>query len=171
MPMLKKIFSQKRKSRQDNVGNRHTTSRITLDPASAAILSKPFMPLDSRAMSPSDLLDSVGHPMIVPNFRHSSPDLSIYSNNSKVTLQEPKKKNKLNSSLKVRNLTESPPPLQSTTTQKDQIPVSEQQQSSNFSKISVTPTKSSQSALLLETSREDKTLVEEEKNNERGKNN
>ncbi|KAG2234359.1 hypothetical protein INT48_007226, partial [Thamnidium elegans] len=108
--MLKKIFSTKRK--QDP--GRHNTSKITMDPASTAILTRHFSPLSCRAKSPSDLLDIVGYPTTVL----FSPILY-------------------------------PTPLQHEENQRQRLTI----------RNNTTP---NHDTLLLETSREDKTLVEED---------
>ncbi|GAA5805042.1 hypothetical protein HPULCUR_010555 [Helicostylum pulchrum] len=108
--MLKKIFSTKRK--QDP--GRHNTSKITMDPASAAILTRHFSPLSCRAKSPSDLLDIVGYPTTAL----FSPVLY-------------------------------PTPFQHEENQRQRLTI----------RNNTTP---NHDTLLLETSREDKTLVEEQ---------
>lgn len=104
--MLKKLFYKRK--RQET--KRHNTSKITMDAASIAILTRHFSPLSCRAKSPSDLLDIVGYP-------HHSIVFSPVFNSTPVIQEEPV--------LTIRNNT--------------------------------TP----QEILLLETSREDKTLVED----------
>lgn len=133
--MFTKIFNQKRKRQEPG---RHNTSKITMDPASTAILSRHFSPLSSRAKSPSDLLDIVGYPFITNKYTQSSPELILYSTPLQLTNNDnnqPQEDNTTRQRLTIRNNTT--PPLQPPDTNHD--------------------------LLLLETSREDKTLVEEEK--------
>ena len=129
--MFKKIFNPKRK-RQDP--GRHNTSKITMDPASTAILSRHFSPLSSQAKSPSDILDIVGYPLSSNRFTQSSPELILYSTPLQMdnSMNEPQVKYTPRRRLTIRNNTTPPP------------------QSPNQHDI-----------LLAETSREDKTLVED----------
>jgi hypothetical protein len=124
--MFKKIFNPKRK-RQEPPG-RHNTNKITFDPASAAILNRHFSPLSSRAMSPSDVLDIVGYPLIQNN------DYSSFL--SPLSPKTP---------FKAMQEVASPPQSYRLTIQNNTTP---------------SPLPNQQSILLLETSREDKTLVE-----------
>lgn len=111
--MLKKLFNKRKRQEP----KRHNTSKITMDAASIAILTRHFSPLSCRAKSPSDLLDIVGFPHSIvfsPAFINSTPVKEAETEHVEPILT-------------IRNNT--------------------------------TP----QEILLLETSREDKTLVEEEK--------
>ncbi len=135
--MFNKIFNQKRKRQEPG---RHNTSKITMDPASTAILSRHFSPLSSRAKSPSDLLDIVGYPFITSKFTQSSPELILYStplqtNNNNQNNEEVDNNRQR---LTIRNNT-TPSPMESLSPDINH------------------------DLLLLETSREDKTLIEEEK--------
>ncbi|KAI8086883.1 uncharacterized protein B0P05DRAFT_532762 [Gilbertella persicaria] len=121
--MLKKIFSSKRKH-QDS-GTRHTMSRISMDPASAAILTRHFSPLSSRVKSPSDLLDIIGYP--VTSVKNNSPSPSGQTQSKSEEKTSPQYR------LIIRN---------------------------NATPNTPSSASDSQSIVLLETSREDKTLVE-----------
>lgn len=149
--MLKKIFNPKRKRQEPG---RHNTSKITMDPVSTAILSRHFSPLSSRAKSPSDLLDIVGYPFMSNQFSRSSPELILYStplqltdNNNEQSQQQQQYQQQqpevTNRRLTIRN-NSTPSPIPSTTPSP----------------------RTSHDLQLLETSREDKTLVEEEKRKE-----
>ncbi|KAL0144323.1 hypothetical protein V8B55DRAFT_1485549 [Mucor lusitanicus] len=155
--MLKKIFNPKRKRQEPG---RHNTNKITLDPASAAILSRHFSPLSSRAKSPSDLLDIVGYPLAANTahyhkFSQSSPDLSTPLNeqdeNSK-TITSP---NAITAATAAGGDTKTPTvsePTYRLTIRNMTTPLSTSTSSPDLTR----------DQLLLETSREDKTLVEKE---------
>lgn len=119
--MLKKFF-YKRKRQEPK---RHNASKITMDAASIAILTRHFSPLSCRAKSPSDLLDIVGYPHTLVFHTSLPPTIT--------PLVEP---------------TVSPP-----------SPAEEEPVRLTVRNRTMTP----QALLLLETSREDKTLVEEDK--------
>ncbi|CEP09264.1 hypothetical protein [Parasitella parasitica] len=141
--MLKKIFNTKRKRQEPG---RHNTNKITLDPASATILSRHFSPLSLRAKSPSDLLDIVGFPLAASNvnfqkFSQSSPDLTTSLNDDDG--------NSITTTPAV-TITASSEPTYRLTIRNMTTPLS------SSAPASPDLTKDQ----LLETSREDKTLVE-----------
>lgn len=148
--MLKKIFNPKRKRQEPG---RHNTSKITMDPVSTAILSRHFSPLSSRAKSPSDLLDIVGYPLMSNQFSRSSPELILYSTPLQLTVNNNEQSQQpevvTNRRLTIRN-NSTPSPIPSTSTTSTTTP----------------SPRTSHDLQLLETSREDKTLVEEEKRKE-----
>lgn len=144
--MLKKIFNPKRKRQEPG---RHNTNKITLDPASAAILSRHFSPLSSRAKSPSDLLDIVGYPLAATTinyhkFSQSSPELVTPLNEDDAN------------SITITTATTAPAiasePTYRLTIRNMTTPLSSSASSPDLTK----------DQLLLETSREDKTLVEKD---------
>lgn len=119
------------KRKRQEPSRRPNTNKITFDPASAAILNRHFSPLSSRAKSPSDVLDIVGFPLIQNNNEYSS----FFSPSSPET------------------------PFKAT----EQVASPSQQRYRLTIRNNMTPSpvpKQQQSILLLETSREDKTLVE-----------
>lgn len=155
--MLKKIFNPKRKRQEPG---RHNTNKITLDPASAAILSRHFSPLSSRAKSPSDLLDIVGYPLATNTanyhkFSQSSPALSTPLNEqdeNSITITSP---NVTTAATATGGNTKTPivtEPTYRLTIRNMTTPLSTSTSSPDLNR----------DQLLLETSREDKTLVEKE---------
>ncbi|KAI8380480.1 hypothetical protein EDC96DRAFT_491148 [Choanephora cucurbitarum] len=128
--MFKKLFRFKRK--QHDLAVRSSAPKKSMDSASTAILSRQFPPLESRVDSPSDLLNVVGNPSTVKNEPVTSNDAT--QSNEKPLYQ-----------LAIRNIA-SPITIELT-------PIVTQNE------ISVTEA-DSQHAMNLDTSREDKTLIE-----------
>lgn len=137
--MLKKLFNSKRKHPEQG------KPKITLDQASQNILSRHFSPLPSRAKSPSDVLDIVGYPLIATATRTKSvtfknqykPAFSQSSPELITPVEKPSYR------LTIRNnISPSPSP-----------PPSEDEEEEELDNEQV---------LLLEASREEKTLVEKE---------
>ncbi|KAL9559544.1 hypothetical protein MBANPS3_000370 [Mucor bainieri] len=140
--MLKKIFNPKRKP-------------------SAAILSRHFSPLSSRAKSPSDLLDIVGYPLATTTanyhkFSQSSPDLSTPLNEqdeNSITITSPN----VTTSATIAAAGDTKAPIVNQPTYRLTIRNMTTPLSTSTSSPDLT-----RDQLLLETSREDKTLVEKE---------
>ncbi|KAI7893368.1 uncharacterized protein EV154DRAFT_501791 [Mucor mucedo] len=132
--MLKKFF-YKRKRQEPK---RHNTSKITMDAASIAILTRHFSPLSCRAKSPSDLLDIVGYP-------HSIVFSPVFQSATPAAITAP-----------VAATAAAAGPI-TTAEESVRLPVAVPKQVRLTVRNALTP----QEVILLETSREDKTLVEE----------
>ncbi|KAI9487446.1 MAG: hypothetical protein EXX96DRAFT_78210 [Benjaminiella poitrasii] len=59
-----RFFSRSKKKRRQDSSGRQNTFKVTLDPQSEHILSQPFIPLPIRELSPSEVLNEVGYPII-----------------------------------------------------------------------------------------------------------
>lgn len=134
--MFKKIFNPKRKHQEQG------KPKITLDQASQVILSRHFSPLPSRAKSPSDVLDIVGYPLIATATTTTTRRKSVTFKNTVYKPQFSQSSPELSTPAVVEkpyrltirnNISPTPPPE----LDNDQV-------------------------LLLEASREEKTLVEKE---------
>lgn len=155
--MLKKIFNPKRKRQEPG---RHNTNKITLDPASAAILSRHFSPLSSRAKSPSDLLDIVGYPLATTTtnyhkFSQSWPDLSTPLNEhdeNSIIITSPNTATTTTIAGESTTAPTATEPAYRLTIRNMTTPLSTSSSSPDLTR----------DQLLLETSREDKTLVEKD---------